>query len=271
MLRSRTNYYGFKYLYTAIFTVLMLSVLLFFDKYESSTITAVRSGSYFITDVLTWPVRSCYKFVLGVSNDIKRHFDVASQNKILRQMILEQSIIKQKLRLVIVQNEILKQQLNLVAPLNYNFITARLRNLGHNMFTDNLVIEASYHNLRKNQPVVCADGLLGRIYKINGTRAKVLTINDTNSSIPVIIQGKDIKAICKGNNSGKLSLIYQDQKSLDEINIGDEVITSGSCGIFPMGLIIGKITSIDKGIPTIKRPINVDTLHLVRILQDNYA
>ena len=271
MLRSRTNYYGFKYLYTAIFTILLLTILLFFDKYETSTLGFVRSYLNFVTNTLTWPVRHTYNLLNEVRLSIKDHFYVYNQNIMLRQMLLEKTPLTQKLQLVTAQNQILKQQLNLASNLDYKFITAKLYNLGHNIFTDNLVITAHSIKMVKNQPVLSQNGLLGRIYKVSDNKAKILTINDINSRIPVLIKDKDIKAICCGNNSIKLSLVYQGNSKQLPIMIGDEVVTSGDCGIFPPGLIIGRISAIENGKPVIMRPITVNNLELITILQDNYA
>jgi len=93
-------------------------------------------------------------------------------------------------------------------------------------------------------------GLVGQVIDEPGaslTRysAPVLLIVDPTSRVAVMLQKTRARGILRGTGSFQtLDLMYLEPDSLVEID--DTVITSGLGGVFPKGIEVGKVVSVEK-------------------------
>jgi len=104
-------------------------------------------------------------------------------------------------------------------------------------------------NIKEFMPVISSDGIVGKIVETGKNWSKVMLISDERSSVSAIIQSTRDSGIVKGmiDENGMyehLKMIYIDEKS--DVKVGDTVISSGLGGIFPKGVMIGKITEVGK-------------------------
>ena len=107
-----------------------------------------------------------------------------------------------------------------------------------------LIDKGKLAGVSENMPVVAFENMLvGRIVEVFNDFSKVLLILSTNSKIPALIQESRAEGLILGKHGGVLSmdLIPKDIK----IEKGQAVITSGIDGIFPKGLLIGKIAVVE--------------------------
>lgn len=92
--------------------------------------------------------------------------------------------------------------------------------------------------------VVTEKGLVGHVVQTAPYASKVLLITDANSSVPAIIQSCRANTIAKGQSMDAMKLKFLQRN--EDVAYGDIVITSGLGGIFPKGLVIGKISKVSK-------------------------
>jgi rod shape-determining protein MreC len=69
-----------------------------------------------------------------------------------------------------------------------------------------------------------------------------LTLQDLNSRVPVLVQRSRVRGMVTGNNGPMLGLEFI-PKDVD-IALDDLLLTSGTGGVFPKGLVVGRIVSI---------------------------
>lgn len=96
--------------------------------------------------------------------------------------------------------------------------------------------------------VITAEGfLIGRITEAGGSSAVVQTILDSASGVGAIVDRTGVTAVAEGSYSlmgeNKLSLSFIDDFS--GVVAGDTVMTSGKGGIYPSGLLIGTVDSVN--------------------------
>jgi rod shape-determining protein MreC len=92
-------------------------------------------------------------------------------------------------------------------------------------------------------PVVVADGVVGRVHSVTAGTADVLVVTDLNSSIAVRVERTRARANVRG--TGKLDLCRLDYAlRAEDIIEGDPLVTSGTDGVFPRGLAVGKVTRL---------------------------
>lgn len=97
--------------------------------------------------------------------------------------------------------------------------------------------------LRRMMPVVTADGVVGRIQGVTAGTADVLLLVDRNSAIASRVERSRARATVRG--MGGLSLCRLDYAlRADDLIEGDLLVTSGTDGVFPSGLPVGKVTKL---------------------------
>ncbi len=144
------------------------------------------------------------------------------------------------------------------------FVTGRVIADSSGAFVRTVIIDAgSNQNVRKGYPVINADGLVGRVVDVGADSARVLLASDLNSRIPVTIGRKEIRAILAGDNGPKPRLHFLPPAA--DIAVGDDVATSGTGGLFPRGLRIGKITG-DLAVPRVSLRADLDRLEYISVL-----
>jgi len=100
--------------------------------------------------------------------------------------------------------------------------------------------------VRRMMPVVTAGGVLGRIHTLGARSADVLVLSDRNSSIAVRVERSRARANVRGQGApGPCRLEYALRS--DDLIEGDELVTSGTDGVFPRGLPVGQVTRVKRG------------------------
>ena len=94
-------------------------------------------------------------------------------------------------------------------------------------------------------PVVVAQGVVGRVHDVTGGTADVLLLSDRNSSIAVRVDRSRARANVRGTGSPDLCRLEYALRS-DDMQEGDLLVTSGTDGVFPRGLPVGKLSGLKR-------------------------
>ena len=126
-----------------------------------------------------------------------------------------------------------------------NYLAARVVGKdATNWFKTILIDRGSQAGLRRNQPVVAPDGLVGRVVEVTPTSAKVQLITDPVSAAGGLIQRTRVTGIVSGNLGAGLKVRYL--PLLADVVVGDEVVTSGMGGVFPKGIPLGRVIAVER-------------------------
>jgi rod shape-determining protein MreC len=121
-------------------------------------------------------------------------------------------------------------------------IGVRLGPAGRQMLT---VDRGSDQGIGRLMPVVVADGVVGRVHAVTGSTADVLLVVDTYSSIAVRVDRTRARANVRGTGKPDGARLEYALRTEDMIE-GDVLVTSGTDGIFPRGLTVGKVTQLKR-------------------------
>jgi rod shape-determining protein MreC len=105
-----------------------------------------------------------------------------------------------------------------------------------------IIDRGSDDGLRKGMPVITQQGLVGSIAAVTAGAARVQLINDTGSSINVLLQQSGEEAVLNGQITGEIELNMIRQNA--SIQPGDLVMTSGLGGNYPANIVIGQVVTI---------------------------
>ena len=104
-------------------------------------------------------------------------------------------------------------------------------------------------------PVLAPEGIVGRVVEAYPQYSKVMLIVDRKSGADAMVQRSRVRGILQGQGGNRCSLDFV-PKSAD-VQVGDLVLASGLTGIYPKGLLFGKVTKADKKSPGVFQEIEV--------------
>lgn len=97
----------------------------------------------------------------------------------------------------------------------------------------------------EDTPVLCPEGVVGRIYRAGRGVATVLLLVDPSSRVAVVGRDNRASGVVYGNgDSEPLSVKYVGVNS--HMEPGEVLVTSGMDGVYPKGLPVAKVTSVKR-------------------------
>lgn len=145
------------------------------------------------------------------------------------------------------ENEILREALEIGLEKEFQLVLARVT--GKDIAQDFISInKGAQDGISEGLPVVTQQKvLIGRIAQVYENFSKVLLISHSQSSFDGKVADSEVLGIVKGR--GNLRVVLENIPKKEEIRERDLVVTSALSGIFPSGLLVGKISRIEKADP----------------------
>lgn len=163
------------------------------------------------------------------------------------------------------ENQSLRALLNVVPAQKSGYITVRVvSDLGGPYVHSALINGGALNGIKKDQAAISENGLLGRVVDVGSSSARILLLNDINSRVPVIAERTHEKSILIGNNTDAPTLSYLASET--KIRVGERIITSGDGGVFPAGIPVGIVTSVEKGVVKVQPYVDTTTVQYVSIV-----
>jgi len=177
------------------------------------------------------------------------------------------------------QLEAMKEELDIDYTINdYEFLNATVISRNISYWYNTITIDkGTYNGVEVDMVVVNSDGLIGKVISTTTftSDVKLLTTSDTNNKISVAISSgnKKLYGLIKDYNYNNNSLEVEGISNTESVSIGDYVYTSGLGGVFPSGILIGKVSEITTDEYDLAKIINVspiadfDDINYVAILK----
>ena len=108
--------------------------------------------------------------------------------------------------------------------------------------------------------------LVGTVSKVLDDYAWVTLITDPKSAVSALVQESRAEGVVAGNYDGDLIMEFVGQGAV--VKEGDFVITSGIGGGYPEGVVIGRVSSVEKTEQDLFQNVSVDHLASLTDLED---
>ncbi|WP_321922845.1 rod shape-determining protein MreC [Paraburkholderia guartelaensis] len=113
-------------------------------------------------------------------------------------------------------------------------------------FTQKVVIGGgSQQGIQNGSPVLSEDGVIGQITRVFPMQSEVTLVTDKDQAVPVEVVRTGLRSVIYGTAKGDLLDLRFVPISAD-LQVGDELVTSGLDGIYPQGLPVAKVLRVDK-------------------------
>jgi len=99
--------------------------------------------------------------------------------------------------------------------------------------------------IKPDMAVITSDGIVGKVLRVYGSTSLVLLINDQTSGVGALLDKTRLQGILRGTPSGEV--VLEKVMSDETVPVGEMVLTSGGDGIFPKGLLVGRVTKAAPG------------------------
>jgi rod shape-determining protein MreC len=227
-----------------------------------SIVVVLTLASYILggAGVFTWSVRSVVapleKLAANGVAELEKIYgymykydELEKENSKLKKQIAD---MEEEVRLsaaALKENERLRKLLDLSGQHpDYQYVDASVVSWSSSNWSSSFFIDKGTRSgLSKGDCVVTEEGyVVGLISEADANTATVRTVIDSGTAIGAILQDASITAVAEGDftlmTEGQLKLKYIFSNS--DVLIGDTVLTSGSGGIYPSGLVIGRVSDL---------------------------
>lgn len=113
-------------------------------------------------------------------------------------------------------------------------------------YSRKIVIDRGEHaGVLRGSPVVSADGVIGQVTRIYPLTAEVTLLTDRDAAIPVLNGRTQQRHVAFGDPGGAgMELRFVAANA--DVQVGDIVSTSGLDGVYPPGLPVARVTSLER-------------------------
>jgi len=100
-------------------------------------------------------------------------------------------------------------------------------------------------HIKPDMAVITADGIVGKVLRVYRSTSQVLLINDQTSGVGALLDKTRLQGILRGTSAGEV--VLEKVMSDETVPAGELVLTSGGDGVFPKGLLVGRVTKVSAG------------------------
>jgi rod shape-determining protein MreC len=190
------------------------------------------------------PFRDAYNWTEGLfsaRSDVDR---LQAENQELRQLVIQNESALQR-------NVELKRLLDYVEsprfPNDFGFVAASVTAQPSGAFEQAIVLPVgSKHGVELRAPVVTGEGLVGLVTRVTPSQSRVTLLTDADSAVSAVDLQTQASGVVEHGQAGDSLVVAYVSKS-DNVNVGDEIVTSGwrqgdLASLYPPGIPIGRVT-----------------------------
>ena len=213
------------------------------ERFGFSVISTLQKGVYVVIDFFSETV-----------NSISELKQLKAEYSDLKEMYEQQHRFLNTVEGLQIENELLKEQMYISNRLTYEHITTDVIAKDPGNFLSYVKIGCgTKQNIDKYMPVIAYQkgryGLVGSIVDAGYSASEVMPLFSANFSVAARLQSSRYEGLVSGlgYTSDFILMKYIPQEAVDEIKIGDLVVTSGMRSIYPYGIPIGYVDRIVSG------------------------
>jgi rod shape-determining protein MreC len=149
------------------------------------------------------------------------------------------------------ENNRLREQLDFSRTLRYRHIPVEISGRDpDNVFSAFVINKGARHGIENNMPVIAfqngMQALAGKVIQTGRSESLVMPLYDRRCFVSARLSQERYEGIAEGQGSPTLPLLMRalSKRALDDISVGDIVVTSGMGGVYPAGIMLGRVSGI---------------------------
>ena len=243
---SRRAQYGLFFSFLALIAGIVVGLfLLALSILAPARFDSVRGAALDVTGPVAAGLHEVTSTVSGVFTGAGNYWDAANQNGQLRRErdAMARQIIKANA--VLQENRQLKAVLLLRERERGTIAVGRLVGSSFSSPRRFAILSAGTRDgVRIGMPVRSPDGLVGRVIDAGAIASRVLLVSDRANIVPARLLRGGIPVIAQGRGDGTID-VRPLEVGRNPFKRGDIIITSGTGGLYPPLVPIGKVVKLD--------------------------
>lgn len=189
-------------------------------------------------------------FVTGIFDNVDSLLNTYKENQHLKGRLEEFASVQAEVTDLRSENDQLKEVVGKEADLrDYNPIQATVIARNPDQWEEKVILNKGKNDgVEENMAVMSAQGLIGKVTLVTKSHSTVELISTQNPNYRVsamVIGGEEgVFGLIEGYDAERRELMLKRIDAQVELEVGQQVVSSGLGGIFPKGLVIGEITEI---------------------------
>lgn len=223
-----------------------LSLALIATDSRLQYLTEVRQGFMALVHPLQVIANAPFNLYHSTAEYLTTHITLVENNQRLGRQALDDGAQLQRLKELEVENDHLRSLLGASKVIAQPAKLGEILHIGRDPFSQKMVVNlGARQNITPGQAVVDGDGVIGQVTRIYPFSSEVTLITDRELSIPIQVERNGLRAIAFGAGvDNVLDLPYLPANV--DIQEGDRLITSGIDGVYPVGLAVAEVISIER-------------------------
>jgi rod shape-determining protein MreC len=243
---SRRAQYGLFFSFLAVIAGIIVGlILLTLSLVAPETFGRVRGAALDATAPIAGSMRAVTATVEGVFTGAGNYWDAATQNAELK---LERKAMLQRMveaKAIFQENQQLKATLQLRQHERTTIATGRIVGSSFNSVRRFAILSAGTSDgVQVGMPVRSPSGLVGRIIDAGAIASRVLLVSDRANIVPARLLRNGIPVIAQGRGDGTID-VRPLEVGRNPFRRGDIIITSGTGGLYPPAVPIGRVVKLD--------------------------
>lgn len=170
------------------------------------------------------------------------------ENEELKAKVLEQSAAAQEAKMLRAEQEHLLAMTGSGSRTRFvdRGIIAEVLYTARNPFTRKIVVDKGLtQSISAGMPVIDGTGVVGQVTAVGTFTSEVTLVTEKDQSVPVMLERNGLRGIAVGSGKdGSIDIPFMPVSA--DVQSGDVFVTSGIDGTYPPGLVVAKVTSVEK-------------------------
>lgn len=187
---------------------------------------------------------SVFSFVKGFGASYIDVKNAREENTELRERVEQLTAERNKALEDAAELGLLRAQLALPARPPYHEVAANVISRNASLWFRRLTIDrGALDGVKKDMPVATAGGIVGRVISVGPNFSMVQVITDKHAGVGAMLQTSRAMGEVRGLDSDRCEL--KSISTSEKVEVGESVVTTGFDRIYPKGLLIGTVESVE--------------------------
>lgn len=218
--------------------------LIFVDS-RLQTLELVRQGVSLFTRPVQQFAHTPVRVIQNAGSYLADITRLKQENSDLKRLQLEASETVLRTHQLEAENARLRALLDVKQRQNGNGRVTQVLHAARDPFSRKVIVDKGLQDkIVAGQPVVDELGIVGQVTRVFPFVSEITLITDKDQAVPVQIVRNGLRSVVFGLGDGRLELRFMPANA--DVEVGDELVTSGLDGIFLAGTPVARVMQIER-------------------------
>lgn len=224
----------------------LISVVLMTLDYRGQYVARVRDLAGLAVEPVVLAIEAPFKIGQRLGEELRGRHELLEREAALERQLQQREAELIRFHELRDENRELRELLDASRQLELEFSAAELIQVDLNPYSHRVLVNRGRRDgVRPGQTVVDGHGIIGQIDRAALNSAEVILISDPDHALPVRVRRTGLRTIAEG--TGRVNVLKLGDLPMNvDLEPGDELVTSGLGGVYPAGIPVAEIESVDR-------------------------